>query len=1610
MAGTLAASLLTLPGSFTASTAVLTTEPATTPDAPVPASVQAARSGRRVELTDRTTPTTRIFANPNGSFTAEISHGPQRIRRDGGWVPLDTRLRARPDGAVVPVAAADLVLSGGGRAPMARLTTEGGSVELGWPTRLPRPVLDADTATYPEVLPGVDLRVTATPTGFAEMLVVKTAAAARHPALARISFGLRTRGLTVRRNAAGGVELTDRRGRPVLSSGTAWMWDSTDVGADARPGRRTRYAPMGLTVAAGRLTLTPDTALLADPRIRFPLYLDPDFTGYREHWLMVEKDLPNHGWWDHAQFQAQVGRDPRESTTDRFRSYFEMNVSAVAGKVIETAQFRPYESWAYSCTPEPVHLYQTGAITASMTWNTAPPLLVERRLDTVSAAKGGEDGASPCLEAAGHLELDATAAVTQAAAARTRTITLALASDETAGANGAKQFDPAETKLFVTYNTVPEVPELSGCVDDSMGFVPNPTPTLTAMPIDADRDVQLFGATFQWATSAGQVLGERSTELADPGTPAHVRITTPLTEGESYLWRARTVDSKTAGPWSAWCRFTIDTRPPATVPAVTSAAFPEDQRSGRQYEAGEVWLSANGDPDVVGFSYSVNGYEQPQVPAVDGQSRVRVVPTQPSDNTLVVASVDRAGQRGPERVYSFQTEPLSEAVASWQMEDYGQVAWDNTLGLHDATLTGAATFGPGRGSGGLVLDGSEQTFAATTGPVVRTDDSFTAMAWVKLADDSDWATVLSQAGERHPGFALKYSSWPRAWVFEMAAEDATTEQVAAGQASSTQLTPQVGVWTHLTGVYDHAAGQLRLYVNGRLAGIAAHRSGWNAVGRAAIGTTSWHGFHPDRWKGALDDVRLFDRTVNEAEIRDRMTPEPWGPQARWHFEETEGRTATDETGNGHILTLSGSGASWSTGRNGGGLRLDGGGGYAYTAGPVLRTDQSFSAAAWVHLDDSAEFATVLSQNGTMFSGFTLRYDPWARRWAFAMPSTDSGDGGAWPTVYSLTEPEVGVWTHLTGVYDQEAGQLRLYVNGALTGAVAHHGTWNATGQTLVGMGRNRGWPVEWFPGTIDEPVLQQGALSLGQIRELIGDNLEGSGGEWDFDLPGPSVPDQSGNKHRLTVGPEVDRDAAGHGRGKGLGFNGAGGYAATAGPVIRTTSSFTIVGWVKLDDTGGRRAVVSQQGDHSSGFSLEYSADRNRWIFAVPYDDALLPTMDRVSMAVSDGAPQRGAWTHLAGVYDAPASELRLYVNGRLSTNRGTKVTPWPARGSLQVGRAWWNGGWQASWNGVVDQLRVLDRAAVAEEIRAISGIAAPPPPGPLRLFAPYANLCLGEKSGDDSGALLLTGCAGSIPDMSVVTAGDDLYRITTDHPVYGRGCTRVADNSTQVGARIEDDYCATGAGQTRFRLIPVYGTVLRGHLLQAEHSGLCVGIAGNVATPGAPAVQLTCDPTAPGQVFELQRVPDDGVPAPGATQIRSANSGLCVGEVPADPNHLLQQSACGTASPPLRVEAAGNGRYLIKADHPVHGVGCTLVLDPSTTVGSPVADGACPADMSRAQKFRLEPVTAPLAGYRIRPLHSGHCLGIAGGSTAGGARLVQQACDPAARGQVFHFSKPGTP
>ena len=158
------------------------------PDA-VSAAVTARLCDKKVEISGELSETTRMWAFPDGSRQAEIAAGPVRYRDGATWVDVDLTMVERPDGTVGPAAhPRGLTVSGGGDAGSSLVTLGRGrdSISFGWSaSALPAPVLSGATATYSEVLPGVDVVIEATRQGYRHLVVVNPrhdAATAQLPA------------------------------------------------------------------------------------------------------------------------------------------------------------------------------------------------------------------------------------------------------------------------------------------------------------------------------------------------------------------------------------------------------------------------------------------------------------------------------------------------------------------------------------------------------------------------------------------------------------------------------------------------------------------------------------------------------------------------------------------------------------------------------------------------------------------------------------------------------------------------------------------------------------------------------------------------------------------------------------------------------------------------------------------------------------------------------------------------------------------------------------------------------------------------------------------------------------------------------------------------------------------------------------------------------------------------------------------------------------------------------------------------------------------------------------------------------------------------------------
>ncbi|MEU8195816.1 LamG-like jellyroll fold domain-containing protein [Microbispora amethystogenes] len=1091
-------------------------------------------SRQRVEVLALRTETRQAFANADGSLTSETSALPERVRRGAGWADVDTTLRFAGDGTVRPVATPlDLSFSGGGTAPLATIGEGGRSVSMTWPGTLPRPALDGDTATYASVLPGVDLKVTASVLGYSEVLVVKTREAAANPALARLTFGTRADGLTVRKTPDGALSAVTGSGAEVFHAPRPRMWDSSgrDLGpAVSGPRQQAKEAPMGVDVSGDRVALKPDSAVLTGPDTVYPVYIDPQWSGSKLHWTYVDKAYPSQSYADstHTPEIGYYGSGVK-------RSFFRMDSDNVNGKHILKATFRitQTKSWGCRSDPQAAQIWLTGGISSSTTWSRQPSW--SSYLDSVASDAGYS---SSCPDKG--IEFDVTAAIVKAAKSGWSNTTFGLKDyDDGAGSVWGWKGFSGSPKLVIDYNTPPAAPSGIGtypatpCVTGASrpavnaGDAANPL-QLKARIYDPDKANDGVRAEFvmHHYNAATGVWDDITSTLPGGGKTAY-KYTTSATDhsvklaglvtGHSYSYKVRAYDGTDSSAWSKWCEFTVDTIDPATLPKVTSADYPAgtpDEWKGSVGWAGAFTLApGDGESDVTAFRWALDdpalatAATQVKIPAGQTSVNVRLAPRHDWLNALYVYAVDQAGNVGKTpAVYSFYVNLGFGPEGHWRLDETsGTTAADSGATTHPAAIAGGATWSGGRVAGGLRLDGGTG-YASTDGPVVHTDRSLSVSAWVLLNDKSKNSTVVSQDAVRGTGFQLYYSSGSKRWVFSKFDADIDDKTIVRALSDAE---PTTGIWTHLAGVYDAPRRQLRLYVNGILQSTTGPYpyTPWDATGPLQIGRVRSHGAYIENFAGDVDDVKIWKRelsddprTVNDPALGNEiaaMAKQPPIQRGWWTFEEGAGTTAANTSDSRWPAALGG-GAGWSgDGFDGGGaLSLNGTTGYAATPSAPLRTDHSYAVTAWVRLsgDDTCVLPnhaiTVLAQDGATYSSFYLGYRLIAENgaavphWSFS--TTPDAASGALTHAISAEPVDCSVlntWTHLAGVYDEQAKQIRLYVNGQLNDQRPVTGGW-AAGALQIGRARYRSAAVDYFSGDIDDVRAYTGILTDRQVVNI----------------------------------------------------------------------------------------------------------------------------------------------------------------------------------------------------------------------------------------------------------------------------------------------------------------------------------------------------------------------------------------------------------------------------------------------------------------------------------------------------------------------------------------------
>lgn len=237
-------------------------------------------------------------------------------------------------------------------------------------------------------------------------------------------------------------------------------------------------------------------------------------------------------------------------------------------------------------------------------------------------------------------------------------------------------------------------------------------------------------------------------------------------------------------------------------------------------------------------------------------------------------------------------------------EGSGNMAKDSSHNLEDAKIEyvfNEAKYKPsedpqwrsaGVVNGSLLFDGFSQYVAYDYEQYKVSGDSLTISAYVaprvfeydppKAKEDGteNLTAIVSQfyknTSQGYMGFVLGY------WRYgELSFQVGTGDEWLRVWSGENKLKKYE--WNHVVAQFDGAAGKLRLYLNGELAGETDFEAGTQIeravdtdllIGRSSQPTTNDYGCDERMVSGLLDEVKIYDAVLDEAYIKDYFNANP----------------------------------------------------------------------------------------------------------------------------------------------------------------------------------------------------------------------------------------------------------------------------------------------------------------------------------------------------------------------------------------------------------------------------------------------------------------------------------------------------------------------------------------------------------------------------------------------------------------------------------------------------------------------------------------------------------------------------------------------------------------
>jgi hypothetical protein len=616
---------------------------------------------------------------------------------------------------------------------------------------------------------------------------------------------------------------------------------------------------------------------------------------------------------------------------------------------------------------------------------------------------------------------------------------------------------------------------------------------------------------------------------------------------------------------------------------------------------------------------------------------------------------------------------------------------------HDGTVNGNATLVPDR----FNTQNSAYTFPDQTSNIslantinINLETGFTLNSWVKYKNT--YSVII---GKHVCGYVnglilgIDYDGQFQLWLGN-----------ADWQTVKTSETLVEDRWYMVTATYDAGNGTAKIYLDGQLENTTAISYTNFSSYPISIGEVFQNSCSPANMSGAVDEVKIYNRSLSDAEILEAYNLSNTDLVAYYPFN----GNANDESGNNINPSYIGSGVTLTSDRfglNNRAFYFDGNNGsYIRLAADSLPTT-SRTISFWINSFDLSGGKVPFSYggNGCNTSSFIMVMNLTGNS---AYNVTGHCNQSIISSAYST--PPINTWKHWAITI--EGATQNLYIDGELkqtennyVGASYVAGRSSIIGGLIYTDGNtvyvdpNAGY----FKGKIDDIRIYDHAITDQQVIELYNDSTTYTSPTLEDGLAlllpfNGNADDESGNGNNGTVnGANLTQDRFGV-NGQAYSFNGTDNYITIADNQNLFSDELTISWWYKLSEVPGGAWVIIGWVDGGHRYQQFFSGGQlsylNGYNIAQP-GICFNPTYNLNDLNV---------WKNVVVTYQktgASNSTTSIYVDGELKqTDNHTLAMDYVPGIELFIGKNH-NG---CFFKGYLDDFRIFNRILNDTEILAL--------------------------------------------------------------------------------------------------------------------------------------------------------------------------------------------------------------------------------------------------------------------------------------------------------------------